>query len=136
MPDGFDEASFEAEPGAEDSSLPPILRFNALEEEMKMEALAGISSASAKPSYLPEAILHGLADCRLYLCFASLNIYTSFLLPRPCGALPEANGLRACFASLRKLKGHARLLQAKPAESEAAPVAEAAEACGAETCSF
>ena len=74
VPDGFDEASFEAEPGAEDrSSLPPILRFNALEEEMKMEALAGISSASAKPSYLPEAILHGLADCRLYLCFASLN---------------------------------------------------------------
>mmetsp|Transcript_131639 Transcript_131639/g.312082 ORF Transcript_131639/g.312082 Transcript_131639/m.312082 type:complete len:146 (+) Transcript_131639:2-439(+) len=38
VPDGFDEASFEAE-------------FSALEEEMKMEALAGISSA--KPSYLP-----------------------------------------------------------------------------------
>ncbi|CAE7312442.1 chmp5 [Symbiodinium natans] len=39
VPDGFDEASFEAE-------------FSALEEEMKMEALAGISS-TAKPSYLP-----------------------------------------------------------------------------------
>ncbi|CAK9109387.1 Charged multivesicular body protein 5 (Vacuolar protein-sorting-associated protein 60), partial [Durusdinium trenchii] len=42
VPDGFDEASFEAE-------------FSALEEEMKMEALAGINSSSAKPSYLPEA---------------------------------------------------------------------------------
>lgn len=38
VPDGFDEASFEAE-------------FSALEEEMKMEALTGV----AKPSYLPEA---------------------------------------------------------------------------------
>ncbi|CAJ1410151.1 unnamed protein product [Effrenium voratum] len=39
VPDGFDEASFAAE-------------FSALEEEMKMESLAGISS-TARPSYLP-----------------------------------------------------------------------------------
>eukprot|EP00933_Yihiella_yeosuensis_P034469 TRINITY_DN27959_c0_g1_i1.p1 TRINITY_DN27959_c0_g1~~TRINITY_DN27959_c0_g1_i1.p1 ORF type:complete len:215 (+),score=53.59 TRINITY_DN27959_c0_g1_i1:78-722(+) len=41
VPDGFDEASFEAE-------------FSALEEEMKMESLAGITSSS-RPSYLPPA---------------------------------------------------------------------------------
>mmetsp|Transcript_107092 Transcript_107092/g.190275 ORF Transcript_107092/g.190275 Transcript_107092/m.190275 type:complete len:211 (-) Transcript_107092:149-781(-) len=41
VPDGFDEAAFEAE-------------FNALEEEMKMEALTGVTS-SARPAYLPPA---------------------------------------------------------------------------------
>jgi len=39
VPDGFDEADFEAE-------------FAALEEETKMESLAGIGQGSAPPSYL------------------------------------------------------------------------------------
>lgn len=42
VPDGFDEAAFEDE-------------FTALEEEMKMESLAGINQASAPPSYLTPA---------------------------------------------------------------------------------
>merc|ERR1719230_101548 len=39
VPDGFDEADFENE-------------FAALEEEMRMESLAGLSQPSSRPAYL------------------------------------------------------------------------------------